>query len=238
MSILLLVTTIAALAAALGAIPLPGAAPVRDARRGWAGALAAGAMLGVAYAVMDARVVDAPVAVAGGATLGIVAMNLVHVGRVAAWRRVPEPALAAQARQAVAGVAWHSAAEGAALGVAFLLGTRFGGVLAATLAVHNISEGAVLDARLAPLGVGHRRAALLAIAAKSTQVLLGAAALLLVAAYPAALPWGLGFAFGALTYLLLAELLPESYRFAGRTSIAVVVSLAAGVAALLGNGLR
>jgi hypothetical protein len=53
---------------------------------------------------------------------------------------------------------------------------------------------------------------------------------------PALLPAALGAGFGALLYLVLAELLPASYLPAGRTSIALVVILAAGIVALLGGG--
>jgi len=54
-----------------------------------------------------------------------------------------------------------------------------------------------------------------------------------VAAAPAVLPWAVGFAVGALIYLVLAELLPESYRQAGRTSIALATILAMGIVVLL-----
>jgi zinc transporter ZupT len=70
------------------------------------------------------------------------------------------------------------------------------------------------------------------------MTLLAAATFAAATLRPALLPWALGFAFGALVYLLLAELLPESYRRAGRTSIALVTSVAAGIAALLGGGVR
>ena len=56
----------------------------------------------------------------------------------------------------------------------------------------------------------------------------------LVGAIPALLPWCIGAAFGAMLYLIVAELLPQSYREVGRTGIAVVVSLAAGMVALMG----
>jgi zinc transporter ZupT len=67
------------------------------------------------------------------------------------------------------------------------------------------------------------------------QVGFAAATYALVSAEMVTLPLLLGGAFGALTYLCFAELLPDSYRSAGRTSIAVVVSVAAGVVALLGG---
>ena len=48
-------------------------------------------------------------------------------------------------------------------------------------------------------------------------------------AAPAAQPWALGIAVGALLQLVLDELLPESYHQAGHTSIALVALLAMGM---------
>jgi len=56
-----------------------------------------------------------------------------------------------------------------------------------------------------------------------------------VAAAPAVLPWALGFAVGALIYLVMVELLPESYRQAGATTIGLVTVLAMGVVVLVGG---
>ena len=56
---------------------------------------------------------------------------------------------------------------------------------------------------------------------------------LAIGLWPWLLPWVAGFAVGALIYRTLVELLPESYRQAGQTSIAVVTLLAMGVVVLL-----
>jgi zinc transporter ZupT len=56
-----------------------------------------------------------------------------------------------------------------------------------------------------------------------------------VGALPVLLPWAVGFAVGALIYLTLAELLPESYREAGHTSIALVTLIAMGIVVALGG---
>jgi ZIP family zinc transporter len=55
----------------------------------------------------------------------------------------------------------------------------------------------------------------------------------LIAAAPSLLPWAVGFAVGALVYLVMAELLPEAYRQAGRTSIALATILAMAIVVLL-----
>ena len=56
-----------------------------------------------------------------------------------------------------------------------------------------------------------------------------------VGALPVLLPWALGFAAGALIYLLLSELLPEAYQQAGHTSIAMVALLAMATVVALGG---
>jgi zinc transporter ZupT len=82
-------------------------------------------------------------------------------------------------------------------------------------------------------GVRLTGAAGLAVAAKASQVLLAVTTFAGVSAAPAAQPWVLGFAVGALVDLVLVELLPESYRQAGPTSIALVTSVAMGILVLL-----
>ena len=75
-----------------------------------------------------------------------------------------------------------------------------------------------------------------AIGARAAQILMALVAYYVATSSPTALAATLGFAFGSLVYLCIAELLPEAYHTAGRTSIAVVASVAAGVVALLGGG--
>ncbi|HYD54023.1 MAG TPA: hypothetical protein VEA99_15420, partial [Gemmatimonadaceae bacterium] len=86
-------------------------------------------------------------------------------------------------------------------------------------------------------GAGRRPGAAVACAvgARLAQPAVAAAVLLLARVEPAILPWALGASFGALLYLIVAELLPLSYGRAGRTAIALVFSVAAGVVALLGG---
>ena len=69
----------------------------------------------------------------------------------------------------------------------------------------------------------------LSVAAKVSQILLAIVTFAIVSAAPSLLPWALGFAAGALIYLVMAELLPHCYRQAGRTSIALVTIVAMGL---------
>ena len=230
---LILLSGAAIAAAGLGAA-LGAGRRLTPALVGWAGASAAGLMLGVAYALVSASLASSPLASAGGAALAVLLLHAAHAGAGSDAGTIPAPS----ARAAVLASAIHSAAEGLAVGAAVALGPAFGVVLALTLVVHNVSEAAVLGAALRDEGRGPLTAATEAALARAGQVALAVATLALVVAVPATLPWALGAGFGGLLYLLFAELLPDSYQVVGRTGIAVVVSLAAGIVALIGGGAR
>ena len=134
--------------------------------------------------------------------------------------------------------ALHAGYEGVAIGAAMLVSLPFGVSLAVALALHNIPEAMVLTAILRSRDLRLDHAAALAIGVNLNQVLLAVGTYAVVAALPALLPWVVGFSVGALVYLVLAELLPESYHQAGPTSIALVTVAAMGiVVALVGGGL-
>lgn len=221
---------LAALAAALGAFLPAGQGTSGSRPLAVASALAAGAMLGVGYPLMSLGLARGGVAATLGALAGVAAPWATHV-----LLGVGGGDPAARTGRAVAAGALHSAPEGIAIGAAMAVGTRFGLFLVATLAIHNVWEVEVLSARLRAAGRSRGRAALLGILTNLPQPAFAVLAFALARAVPASLPPLLGLGFGALTYLALAELLPESYEAAGRTSIAVVVSVAAGVVALLGG---
>jgi zinc transporter ZupT len=119
----------------------------------------------------------------------------------------------------------HSAAEGVAVGVAFG-GT---GVLAAAItiaiAVHNVPEGLAITAVLRPRGVALARCAGWSVFSSLPQPLLAVPAFLFVETFSAALPYGLGFAAGAMMFLVFEELLPAAYGEAPRATVAALASM-------------
>jgi zinc transporter ZupT len=131
--------------------------------------------------------------------------------------------------------ALHATQEGVAIGAAMLVSLHFGISMALALAVHNIPEAMVLTSILAERGVRARHAAALAVAVNANQVLVAVVTFVVVGALPFLFPWAVGVAVGALIYLVLAELLPESYRQAGHTSIALVTLVAMGIVVALGG---
>ena len=219
----------AAMAAALG--PLLFVRETRPGRHiiGMADALAAGMMLGIAYPLMSAALARTASGAALGAAFGVVVTYLVH--RHLGIATAPEPPEGGEDHSLLAATV-HSAPEGVALGAAAALEPGLAIVLAATLAVHNLSESVVLAAHLPGGAIARVRMAGIGALTNVPQVVLAVATLALANRVPVLLPPLLGGAFGALTYLCLAELIPDSYGFTGRTSIAVVVIVAAGVVAL------
>jgi ZIP family zinc transporter len=207
--------------AALGALPLQSgrAVPVRTI--GWATALAAGLMIGVAYALLTVGLDRGATQTGVGALAGIAG--------VAAARAGIHPGNAFSLGSV------HAIPEGVAIGAAMAVSLPFGVTMAATLALHNIPEGTVTIATLRP-GRGLPLSTLLAVAANLNQILFGIATFALAQWAPATLPWLLGVAVGALLHLVAAELLPASYQAAGRTSIALVTIVAVAIVVLLHDG--
>jgi ZIP family zinc transporter len=233
--LVLLYSTVAAAAATLGAVPLVWRARPSVRWIGWANALAAGLMIGAAYALMVVGLVKIPWSGIVGALLGVVFVNRTHSASGTAdldLNRLEETTPEYGYQVLLINIL-HSAAEGIAIGVAMAVSLPFGIFMALAIAVHNVPEAMVLCAILTARGVSLRDAAMLAVASNVSQILLAIVAFALVTAAPLLLPWALGFAVGALIYLVMAELLPECYRQAGRTSIAVVTIVAMGIVLLL-----
>lgn len=192
---------------------------------GWANAFAAGMMLGAAYLLMTAGMDQAAITASVAAAFAIIVTFGIHL-----WIGLGTRPVYAYTASAI-----HSAPEGVAIGAAMALSAEFGFFVVLTFAIHNISESATIISHLETSGLRRSQAVLLAIGARAMQVLFALVAFGIATISPALLSVMLGAAFGSLVYLCIAELLPESYHTAGRTSIAVVASVAAGVVALLGG---
>jgi zinc transporter, ZIP family len=226
---------LAALTAALGALPQALRLAPSRAVIGWSNALAAGLMLGVAYALLTEGL-SGDLAEGGlGAVLGIVFVRGTHAAAGTGELDLdsPETRSTGGGYKAVLVDALHAADEGVAIGAAMAVSLPLGVAMAITLAVHNVPEAMVLTSALTRRGLRPIQSAALAVAVNVNQVLLAVLAFSLAELWPFLLPWIAGLAVGALVYRTLVELLPESYEQAGRTSIAVVAMLAIAVVVLL-----
>lgn len=235
LSAVLLFSGLAALTAALGAVPYAfGLRPSR-AVIGWSNALAGGLMLGVAYIVLTEGLFETLVTGGLGTLVGIAFVRSSHAltGTAGLDVELLHDSTPGVARKAVLLEALHSADEGIAIGVAMAISVPLGVAMAVTLAVHNIPEAMVLVSVLTRRGSRLPGATAATVGVNLNQVLLAVLSFVLLVQLPALLPWIAGFAVGTLMYRTLVELLPESYQQAGETGIALVTLLAMGVVVLL-----
>ncbi|MBV7540552.1 ZIP family metal transporter [Acidovorax sp. sic0104] len=107
----------------------------------------------------------------------------------------------------------HNLPEGLAIGVAYAGGDALrASALATGIAIQDVPEGLVVAVAL--LAAGYRRSLAVGLGMASGLVepvgaVLGAA----VVSYSASLlPWGLGFAAGAMLFVISHEIIPESHR--------------------------
>ena len=106
----------------------------------------------------------------------------------------------------------HNLPEGLAIGVAYAADFAHGTALATGIAIQDVPEGLVVAAAL--LAAGYRRPFAVAIGMASGLVeplgaVFGAA---IVSHSALLLPWGLGFAAGAMLFVISHEIIPESHR--------------------------
>ncbi len=127
----------------------------------------------------------------------------------------------------------HSASEGVAIGAAMTISLHLGVFTALALAIHNGAEAMALTWILNRRRVKLSHSAALCLFTNVPQILLAVGTFAVVSAAPSALPWTIGFASGALVYLVLTELLPSSYEIGRHTHVSLLVSLSAGGIVLL-----
>ncbi len=208
-----------ALATGLGALPLFWQRRPSARARGRGNAVAAGLMTAASASLMAEGQALMPLGLAAGLALGAGAIALAR--RWLASRSLDRFALpTAFLDQAgdglrrmvlIVGVmTLHSAAEGIGVGVAYGGGQRLGGFIAASIALHNIPEGLAISLVLVPRGVAVWAAALWSIFSSLPQPLLALPAYWFVEAARPLLPLGLGFAAGAMLWMVWAELMPEA----------------------------
>ena len=98
--------------------------------------------------------------------------------------------------------------------------------MAIAIAVHNVPEGLAITAAMRPRGVSVSKCAGWSVVSSLPQPLMAVPAFLFVEAFRPALPWGLGFAAGAMVFMVLVELLPEAFDRGRRAEVATVATVA------------
>ena len=203
----------AALAAAFGALPF---VVVHDMSRRWLGvsnAIAAAIMTAAAAGLIWQGVRIGPWRVVAGLAAGALFVRLFRrligdrddlvLGRLAG-------ADALKALVIVGVMTAHSAAEGVGVGISYGGGGRLGLLITLAIAAHNIPEGLAISLVLVPRGASVRSAAWWSVFSCLPQPLIAPFTYLFVEWFDPILPAGLGFAAGAMLWIVWFELLPDA----------------------------
>jgi zinc transporter ZupT len=221
---------ITALATGLGALPFLFMRRVSAKNVAIANALASGLMLGASSGLLlEGARYGIRQTVVGGA-LGVA--FILTGERLLAGREVQFGALrGAGARKVLlilAVMTLHSFSEGVAVGVSFGGGAKLAALITIAIAVHNIPEGLAISAVMRPKGSSILACAGWSVFSSLPQPLMAVPAFLFVDAFQPVLPYGLGFAAGAMVFMVFLELLPEAYEHASATAVGLWVSSALG----------
>jgi len=218
-----------ALATALGALPFAFIKSVSQRVVGYSNALAAGLMLGASFGLIVEGSRDRGGATLVGVLLGVLFMLVVQ--RFLGGHEGETEFLGAKGVGArkmlliIAVMTVHSFAEGAAVGVSFGGGISLATAITLAVAVHNIPEGLAISAVMRPQGASILSCAWWSFFSSIPQPLAAIPAFLFVEKFAATLPYGLGFAAGAMIFMVLVELLPEAYEQESSRGIAAAATL-------------
>jgi zinc transporter ZupT len=225
-----LAAALTAVATGLGALPFLFVTNVSRRNLGLANGAAAGLMLAASAMLLYEGAAYSLLRVLVGAGIG--------VGGIAVSRHVLQDhseftvgrlrgADALQALMIVGIMTAHSFSEGVGVGVAYGEGDTLGLFITIAIAVHNVPEGLAISLVLVPRDVSVGRAAGWSIVSSLPQPLMALPAFLFVQVFRPFLPVGLGFAAGAMLWMVGRELIPEALEEAPVRSVAVSAGLAA-----------
>ncbi len=213
----LLTGLLSALATGLGALPVALMGGLSPRGRGLASAGAAGMMLAASvFSLAQKGLEVGPLPTIAGLLLGC--LFVFALENALESRRTSTP-------EGIGRKSWllllvmfiHSFPEGMAIGIGFATGDfGFGLVMALAISIHNIPEGVAISLPLRAEGAGLGRCALASILSSVPQPLAAVPALWLTSTFLTLLPWGLGFAGGAMIFVACSELIPDAVEEAGR----------------------
>ena len=214
---------VTALATGLGALPF---AFVGEMSRRWLGissAIASGFMLSASGALLIEGAIRGVLRTAAGAAGGAVFIWCTHraLGKHELQLGELRGADAMKGILIVSVMTLHSFSEGVGIGVSYGGGAELGIFITIAIAIHNIPEGLAISLVLVPRGASVREAAGWSIFSSLPQPLVAGLAFLFVEQFRPFLPVGLGFAGGAMIWVVLAELLPDAREELALRSLAV-----------------
>ncbi|OGU18510.1 MAG: dihydroorotate dehydrogenase [Gemmatimonadetes bacterium RIFCSPLOWO2_12_FULL_68_9] len=216
-----------AFATGLGALPFAFVRGISPAVVAWTNAIASGLMLGASFGLVAEGTQYGAWETVAGATVGVgfilfTQRLLARSGVRFAHARGPG---AQRMLLMIIVMTVHSFSEGVAVGVSFGGGMALAVAITIAIAVHNIPEGLAISAVLRPRGASLAACVGWSVFSSLPQPLMAVPAFLLVEAVRPALPYGIGFAAGAMVFMVLVELLPEAFDRARRAPVALIVCL-------------
>jgi zinc transporter ZupT len=215
-----------ALATGLGAIPFAFVRSVSPKAVAFSNAIAAGLMLGASFGLVAEGSERGAAQTFLGTLLGVVFILVTQrwLGEHDVEFANLRGAGAKRMLLVVVVMTVHSFAEGVAIGSSFAGGLTFATVITAAIAVHNIPEGLAISAVLRPQGASIAQCAGWSVFSSLPQPLMAVPAFLFVDAFRPALPYGVGFAAGAMVYMVFVELLPEAFEHARRSAVGLLAA--------------
>src|SRR5215204_81252 len=218
-----------AISTGIGALPF---VFVKNLTRRWLGvsnAVAAGLMLAASFGLLYEGVGYGLARTLAGALTGLAFIVLVRK----LLQRDEHPAVFAQMNDIDASKAllivgvmtMHSFTEGVGVGVSFGGGIELGLFITLAIAVHNIPEGLAISLVLVPRGVSWSRAAFWSVFSSLPQPLMAVPAFVFVETFKPLLPYGLGFAAGAMIWMVFSELMPDALDEASPNLVAIIITL-------------
>lgn len=229
---------LSALATGLGAIPVALIRNSSKIMRAFFGAVAAGMMISASVFSLAQEGISlkterpsAPYEVILGLMLGAAFFWFVDkkVSSYASFKTGTQKKLSKRGIMIFIAMFIHSFPEGIAIGVGFATGDfNFGLLIAIAISVHNIPEGIAISLPLKAEGASFVKCFNLSVLSSIPQPIAAVPAALAVWFFKPLLATALGFAGGAMIYLVVLELIPESLEEGGRTLTAWGVMVGLG----------
>jgi ZIP family zinc transporter len=134
-------------------------------------------------------------------------------------------------------IAIHNIPEGLAIATAFASSTPLGWLVTSVIAIQDAPEGALISAPLACYGMSRTKAALFGILSGVVEAAAAVSGFFFLRAFSGIVPGALAFSAGAMSYVILVELIPDAMdngnqRIAA-TSFIIGAAIAFGISFLL-----
>lgn len=119
----------------------------------------------------------------------------------------------------------HSFTEGVGVGVSFGGDEGLGVFITAAIAIHNIPEGLAISLIMIPRGMRVWSTALYCIFSSIPQPIMAVPSFMFVEAFQPFLPVGLGFAGGAMIWMVFSEIIPDANQDTCTKRVGVIIAI-------------